>query len=410
MRAWVLLASVSVIMGCGDDGGGGTAVFDTSVAQDSVAVDTSVGQDGQTNDAAADSTAPVDTAVGQDSVPPADVVTGDKIAGTPCAADAECQSGICLASSLGSACTAPCDAEVDCDGFPIGMFCLPVRPGRSGCVPEGDPPPTSCAGHADCGYPLYCRPDGVGCDLPECLNDGDCPSDQQCEAAVRRCQPKVCTADLDCKHPALYCADDQTCAPPLCETDAECGASPAYCHPIQKECKTAATCEDEDGCFYNESCEGGHCLPDLCYAPCSGDRVCDPASGWCGAACSGSGQSTCDAGQACRPSGVCKPNDAPVAVAVEAATGGTVAIVSVGASVELRGESSIDPEGAALSYRWTVLDVPTASTLTAGSALGGDAAVAPLTADAAGRYVIGLIVTDDAGLDSIQTAVTIVAR
>lgn len=407
MKATILVLGLGLLGACGGDGG-------TTAADTVNPVDTS-GADGVADTAVATDTASVaDTATAQDTATAPDgvmdVVTGDKAVGEPCAADAECTSGICLSSSLGTACTAACARETDCDGFPIGMFCLPVRPGRGGCVPEADLPtvPATCADHGDCAYPLYCRTDGVGCDLPECLHDGDCAAGNVCETATRQCQPATCSDDVDCRRPGLVCADDQTCAPPNCTTNADCGALPNYCQPAQHACKVGLACEDEDGCFYNEQCAGGFCVPDLCWNPCQDGKVCDPASGWCGAACTGPGQGGCPSGQAClTPSGVCAPNTAPVAVAD--VNGASVALVTVGQAVALSGAGSIDPEGEALTYRWVIVSVPAGSATTVGSAVGA-AVTASFTPDVAGRFVVGLYATDPAGLDSVAAAVTLIAR
>ncbi|TNF29877.1 MAG: hypothetical protein EP329_14725 [Deltaproteobacteria bacterium] len=413
MRALMWTVGLSLVAWGACGGGTSSGGDDTAGGADTVASDTA----GDDTANGSDTTGGADTAVAsdtsaQDTAAPIDVVTGDKQVGEACGADSECVSGICLSSSLGSACTAACSAESDCDGFPIGMFCLPVRPGRAGCVPEADLPsvPSSCGGHGDCAYPLYCRTDDVGCDLPECLVDGDCDAGEVCEAGTRRCQPATCADDIDCRFPGLVCADDQSCAAPACTTDADCGALPNYCQPAQHACKVGVACEDQDGCFYNEQCSGGYCVPNLCWKECDAGEVCDPGSGWCGAPCSGAGQAGCPSGQACLSAvGVCAPNTAPVAVITVGGASGPVAEVAVGQGAALSAAGSVDPEGESLTFRWTLLSVPAGSTQAAGTTL-GTAASATFTPDVSGRFVVGVYASDPAGLDSIEAAAILVAR
>ena len=413
MKPQALLLMLGALTACGGDEATPT---DTAVAPDSAAPGDTAGPADDTA-APADTLAPLDTAgplsdgtAPTDTAPTTDAQTGTKAVGEPCTADGECASDICLSSPYGRACTAPCQAEADCDGFPIGMFCLPVRPGVAGCVPEAVAVPPSCDSHGDCAYPLYCRFDAVGCDLPQCLHDGDCPADQRCEAQTRRCAPAVCHDDVDCRHPSLVCHTDGTCGAPACTTDAACGALPAYCHPVQRACKTATACTKPEECFYNETCTGGFCLPNLCYAGCQGGKTCDPATGWCGATCTTIGQSTCASGEAClSTAGVCAPNTPPIAAAAASANGLPVAVVPVGAPASLTAAASVDPEGEALSYRWTLREAPLGSAHTAGAAVGA-AVTAAFTPDVAGRYVIGLYARDPAGVDSIEAAVTLVAQ
>ncbi|MCK6513792.1 PKD domain-containing protein [Myxococcota bacterium] len=94
------------------------------------------------------------------------------------------------------------------------------------------------------------------------------------------------------------------------------------------------------------------------------------------------------------------PDTLPVADAGDDVT------VDVDAVVSLDGSGSYDPLGRAVTYAWTIVDTPDASSLTA--LAGADTASASFTADARGVYVINLVV-DNGLTSSLADAVIITA-
>ena len=80
--------------------------------------------------------------------------------------------------------------------------------------------------------------------------------------------------------------------------------------------------------------------------------------------------------------------------------------VPLGGTVTLDGSGSIDPDGDALSYAWSISSKPLSST----AALTGATTVSPtFVADLKGNYVVQLIVTDDAPIPQSSVADTMTA-
>ncbi len=91
---------------------------------------------------------------------------------------------------------------------------------------------------------------------------------------------------------------------------------------------------------------------------------------------------------------------------VPVANAGTDVTTDIGNLVGLDGTRSFDPMGRTLSYAWTVVDKPEASSLTA--LTGADTVSASFTPDARGVYVLNLVV--DNGISrSASDAVTVTA-
>lgn len=83
--------------------------------------------------------------------------------------------------------------------------------------------------------------------------------------------------------------------------------------------------------------------------------------------------------------------------------------VSVGAPVILDGSASFDPDHGPqpLSYRWSFVSVPPASTLTNAALTGANTATPTFTPDVAGDYVLQLEVSDGAASDFDNVRVTV---
>lgn len=83
---------------------------------------------------------------------------------------------------------------------------------------------------------------------------------------------------------------------------------------------------------------------------------------------------------------VTDPENLPVANAGADATG------EAGSLITLDGSKSFDPQGRALTYTWSLVDKPTASTLS--SLTGGDTVAPSFTPDARGNYTVNLVVNN----------------
>lgn len=83
---------------------------------------------------------------------------------------------------------------------------------------------------------------------------------------------------------------------------------------------------------------------------------------------------------------VTEPENLPMANAGLDLTG------EVGSLVSLDGSKSFDPQGRTLTYSWSLVDKPTASTLS--SLTGGDTVTPSFTPDARGNYTVNLVVNN----------------
>ena len=402
MKLGVLLAMLATFsLACdGAKSGSGEDSLVPGVDTESPGDDTATGQDGV--EPPEDSTEPKeDTALIPPDVPPGvDADPGSLELGEECSSDAQCESGLCFRVTGMSGCTLACEVTADCQAF--GLLCVALREGLRACVP---PPPSansSCTTHGECEYPLVCREDTSWCALPECTWDGDCGAGEECEPATRSCQPMTCASTYECEHPLQVCTGGD-CGAPACTKTDQCPAG-QFCHPTQLQCQEAVPCNDEGGCdIYNQACVGGMCIPDLCLAPCTqGGEQCNPATGKCGKPCATHGD--CPSGAACgQGSGLCYPNDAPLALLAGAAGLGLDG--AVGQSLALAGELSVDPEGEILTWAWMVNAAPPGSQFGAGVGLDCVSDLCQFSPDVAGQYLVGLRVTDPAGALSTQAQV-----
>lgn len=96
----------------------------------------------------------------------------------------------------------------------------------------------------------------------------------------------------------------------------------------------------------------------------------------------------------------CAPNEAPTAVA------SVSAVTNECSPVVVSGAASTDPDGDDLTWLWSLESVPAGSVLSTADLVQAGADSVIFEADVAGDYVIGLIVTDEWGLDSALTTVT----
>lgn len=396
-RRAAVLVLVVILVTCGGDDvdeGGSNDTTDTG----------NQGRDTGRRDSTTEDSSVADTSQENDPITAVDIQVGDGGFGEACTQDSDCTSELCLATQYGDVCTTACDAMTDCEL--AGLNCVLIRNGVTACAPDQTTLPANCADHSTCPYPYTCQAEFSWCALPECTWDADCGAGEECQPLARRCQPNPCASDVDCEDPTERCVDD-ACGPPQCTDSEQCDGID-YCHPIQLRCRTPDPCGEEDSCPYSEACDAGYCYPNLCHAGC--DTVghqCNPLTGDCGASCETN--ANCPAGQACgTASHICYANEPPFADAVAAAgaDGSKAANVSVGQTVQLSGEGSVDPEGEPLSYRWVVNATAAGSSFAIGQELGTSATV-DITVDQPGVFAVGLWVTDPGGLTSFQDQVAL---
>lgn len=403
LAAAMLLVSIPFGCGGGDDATDSTPGPDATVGEDATISDSSSAQDSSLQDLS-----PEQVSAG-DLIPPEDIPPfelpeplGNRELGEECAQDGDCVSGLCWATTSASGCTIPCSSQGDCQSLG-NMVCAPVRFGVFACVP---PPalPETCESHEVCPYPTFCLDQYGWCELPECTLDADCPSGQECDQGVRQCQPLECTSTYECAGATQFCIDGH-CGDPLCTSREDCGAE-EICSYAQGICTDATPCNEEGACnMYNQVCVDGLCEPNLCATPCSGlNEICNPRTGECGAPCTSN--SNCPSGWACNTSvGACYENNPPVAVPSVDGLGPAVD-VPYHSTLTLDGQGSYDPDGAALTYRWTWLSVSPWGWQQTGLQFCNEATceVGPFNP---GLYQAGLQVKDEAGAWSIQAVATI---
>ncbi len=91
---------------------------------------------------------------------------------------------------------------------------------------------------------------------------------------------------------------------------------------------------------------------------------------------------------------------------VPVANAGADIVTDAGTLASLDGSASYDPQGRTLSYAWSVVDKPTASTLT--TMTGSDTPTSTFTPDIKGVYVLNLVVSNGLAR-SVSDAVTVTA-
>jgi hypothetical protein len=201
--------------------------------------------------------------------------------GAPCAADAQCATGLCVD---GVCCDARCDGQCEaCNAEGSSGTCVPVlgapKGKRAACDAGADPCSArrcdgterkSCAGYAP--STTSCRvagcTTGVATLAATCTGAGVCPT-----AATKPCEPFACgdtqcltrcTADSECASSyrctagkcvaGAYCSNEHTLSSP--------GAADLDCAPYLcagQACKT--TCASSSECVGGYLCGDGTCVP-----------------------------------------------------------------------------------------------------------------------------------------------------
>lgn len=260
--------------------------------------------------------------------------------GAACAADADCESGLCYDESgtgfPDGYCSSYCDPGAT-GACPAGGMCFDYDDGNSADGTFGVCYDT-CAGPADCraGYACYDFGD-VGVCWAQCESDAECPDSGVCNVWTGWCEPVGTGATT-----GQPCDADADCESGWCATEAEYGfpggRCASYCDPSSGFCGGDAVCIDAsdgsgpvfgfclDGCAAPGDCRAGlMCIEydantGYCEARCESDAecpdtgVCDEESGYCeapsgaaplGAACATNAD--CESGWCWSESGVGAP-------------------------------------------------------------------------------------------------------
>ena len=391
LRLWWLFL-VAVVAGCGAETGqaGGPQI----VANADAVADQATGEDAQpgddaTPDVATPDVAGVDVAgpddavadaalgdvaqdAGQDAAVQPDATspdaavdaggdaTGCTQGGCPCAADAECGSGVCADSATGKACAATCTDTcapgLACVAGAAGKYCAPAfarlcepcqkdsdcleLAGITGtCVTyqDGGSVVGQFCGGGACSDKVQC-PGGYTCkdvvsvggqSSAQCVRtDLACPCDSRAIALslTTPCSNVndlgVCTGKRGCSASGLSACSAATPSPETCDgsdnncdgvtDDVSCddknGCTADACDAAQKGCThtpVSAPCDDGTKCTANDACQNGACTgkPKNCddQNECTDDS-CDPATGCVFANATG----LCGAGDACTVPGTCQ--------------------------------------------------------------------------------------------------------
>jgi hypothetical protein len=232
--------------------------------------------------------------------------------GAACGADADCESGWCLAESStgrpGGFCVSACEPG---SGFcPDSGYCedestTPGGPAFAYCL-------DTCATSADCraGYSCYEWTDTVGACWPNCTADAQCPDSGTCNEYSGFCETPSGAAD------GAACSTNADCASGLCDNETDSGnpdgTCRSYCDPT-----AANPCPDGGACLdYGDSAIPG--AFGVCFDTCASVADCRPgyvcqdeglASGLCEADCESDAEcpdtSTCN-----KYTGYCEPTGA----------------------------------------------------------------------------------------------------
>ena len=327
---WVWLIAVLVAAaGCSDEAATGTTTADpVPGATDS---DLGVAQDADAESQGSDSEAEPDTALPGSDVSGGDLQLdidgsgGGACPGGPtcaCAADSECDSGVCLETSDGKQCAKLCS-----DGSCPGGFACKVYGAAdqiSVCVPLHLTICAPCVKNQDCqvqgandAFCLDRGDEGAFCG-GSCSKDSECPDGYLCSegkpvgggAAVKACQPKggaLCSCSVwatkagvatPCKTSNSYgsCGGKRSCAK---DGLSACDAPPAkaeVCNSLDDNCNgkiddlnagaacfkkafdskgSDQPCSADGDCPAGEGCNGGKCR--VLIGACPGKASCTSA-------------------------------------------------------------------------------------------------------------------------------------
>ncbi len=277
---------------------------------------------GTTSDAAADVPLGFETTI--TVYDPAACPGGD---GCPCAADTDCERGLCAPFADGKRCTTPCGA-----GCPAGMACAQLDKAGDAihhCVPAHVDLCNPCTATADCAS--YGR-DGEACVSyggagnfcgSACQGDADCPADYACEAAtsvdgsvalqcVRKPDKGGATGvygECPCSAAAIAAKLGTACY--VAKDSARCpgtrGCTAGGLSACTAKAPAAETCDgvdnDCDGAVDEGTCaDGNPCTADACKAgKCSNANTTGPCN---------ADDDLCTAGDACKD-GKCTAGSAP---------------------------------------------------------------------------------------------------
>lgn len=200
--------------------------------------------------------------------------------GDPCAADYECDSGICLPAASGwpgGTCAGLCGAAACGEA----STCVPLD-GVTYCLP-------TCASPERCRDGYVCNPEVQVC-LPDCRGGFDCGPSSSCSERTGVCEPSAptglplasaCAAASECE--SAYCLLSPSTGFDLGVCTVRCTTACAddlLCVDLGAETVCLAACAS--GCTPHFVCDGLACVPDC-------------MSGW-----------PCPAGQTCRTNGLCR--------------------------------------------------------------------------------------------------------
>lgn len=249
--------------------------------------------------------------------------------GVRCTADAECASGVCLASE--GVCTQTCASDADCAvasglaALVCGRAACASPEGCMQCVPPCGSPNYTCVAEVstDCSLAddTYCLDCGcavatdhcvrnVGCFPPAPVGDA-CNLDRDCASGSCSTFADVCRVPVGAPCDATNCdaclglPDGTTHCSRECRTAADCngdacvGSRALAFYECQPPACAAGTCTVDrapravgEACHADEECASGTCFS---TPRCSGGECI--GEGWCSAPCTGSAD--CGEGTSC---------------------------------------------------------------------------------------------------------------
>jgi hypothetical protein len=252
---------------------------------------------------------------------------GPKPIGASCAANSDCNSGICAQGTCCStACTGICQScsllgsAGACTNVPAGQDPLAqcADSGASGCGTDG-----FCDGAGKC--QLYAS--GTMCGADSCTGSSETPGGRcdgvgDCVAGtVQSCSPYVCGTGGDCKTTCATnadCATGYTCKGSICCTGAGCGGS-----ALGTSCAAATDCA-------SGFCQQGVCCATSCTGTCQSCALASP--GTCAnvpagqdplAQCTDAGSASCGTDGSCDGAGKCRRYASGTMCAAATCTGST---------------------------------------------------------------------------------------